>query len=146
MAAVHQIIPMVYGRHFVCSWVHYRAGVQLEKFECEWVDWTLFKQDEEVFAGMKNAISNLKELGLLLRIFHHEECGEYLATTERFQEFVGSAAYLVTLNICFNPEPYCLITLEHIVGQLHWPHLEHIGCEAITATEDKPSRLSAQTC
>ncbi|KAK3170057.1 hypothetical protein OEA41_009442 [Lepraria neglecta] len=115
----------------------YRAGVQFERFECEWVDWTLLKQDEEIFADMKRTVSNLKELSLLLSIFHHEEeCGEYLATTGRFQEFVSSAPYLVTLNVSFNPEAYCPITLEHIVGQFHWPHLEHIGCEAITATED----------
>ena len=114
----------------------YRAGVQLEKFECEWVDWMLLKQDEEIFADMKRAVSNLKELSLLLSIFHHKECGEYLATTGRFQEFVSSAPYLVASNISFNPEAYCPITLEHIIGEFHWPHLEHIGCEAITATED----------
>ena len=82
----------------------YRANVQLEKFECEWVDWTLLKQDEEIFADMKRAVSSLKELSLLLSIFHHEECGEFLATTGRFQEFVSSAPYLVTLDISFNPE------------------------------------------
>jgi hypothetical protein len=127
----------------------YQAGTQLETFECGSVDWKLLAQSHEVFAIMKGAVSNLKEMDLLLHLTpggpllplggaqaEVEECKELLASG-RLQDFITSAPYLEVLSIGFHWGPFLSIAdLKITVGGFHWPHLRSVCFENIAATED----------
>ena len=127
----------------------YHAGIQLDTFECGSVDWKLLAQSHEVSAIMKGAVSNLKEMDLLLHLKPFgpllplggaqadvDECEELLASG-RLHDFITSAPHLEALSIGFDWGPFvCPADLKTTVGGFHWPHLRSVYFENVSATKD----------
>ena len=122
----------------------HRAGVQLDKFQCSCVDWTLLKQSEEAFAALKSAIISVRHLDLLFTFDQDDSvlmCAGFFVSG-RLQDFVTSAPLLNSLSIQFEwGENRCPTDLNSVAGHFIWSQLRVVHLEGIKATHDELLRF-----
>ena len=128
----------------------YCAGLKIERFRCEQVNWRILKQKNDVFEVMKKSLRHLRELSITFsfgadQAVHEpgvvrtdEKCSTYLRDSGRLKEFVTSAPDLECLEIRFTCSEYDLLTkFEYVVGDFYWPSLRVVKLGIIQVAEDQ---------
>ena len=136
---VQQMRSLLLGAH--------HAGLKIETLHCGLVSWRILKQDAEIFAHMKNSISNVKNLRLEFSTgnteyddpwtdLEIEQCTTHLETG-RLKDFITAAPNLEILHVGFEfNEPIWATYLKYTVGEHHWPSLKIVKLKMIGTTED----------
>ena len=118
----------------------YFAGLKVETLQYGLIDWRVFDQASETSARMRDSVSNVKNLRLDLVIssWWTPSCS-YLEG--RVRDFITAAPKLEHLQLSFRRDQAEWNTnnasLEHILGDYHWPSLKSINLKTIGTTEDE---------
>lgn len=124
----------------------HQAGVKLENLELGGVSWQLLKQDKDIFAAIKESMSGLRSLDILLCTNIHDldeyfkisdrECDALLKAGKLF-DLVTSSPSLRHLNVEFDVYwGYSLAVLKYVVGDFHWHDLSEVEFTNMQTTEN----------
>lgn len=125
--------------------------LMIQQLHCGYVDWRLFKAEEETFVKLQKAVHNLKDLKLCIStssssddpdddmMYHSSilECAPFFRKG-RLREFVFAAPGLTSLYIEFDTnDPQSPARLVDIVGSLVWPALRRVYFGSISFNSDE---------
>ena len=141
LLGVQQMRSLLLGAH--------SAGLKVEKLDCKLVSWRIMDQDNETFAKMRDAVSNIKEMrlhlytcGLAIEERHVDD--EYIRSFRHLKkgslkDFVTAAPHLVHLSLEFQSDDYNYFkptSLKHLVGEHYWPFLKTLHLNLIRTSEE----------
>ena len=125
----------------------YHAGLKIEVLYCGLVSWRILQQDTEIFARMRESVSNVKDLILEFapgnagpdETWAEDEiaaCSSYLEAG-RLKDLLTAAPNLEHLQIGFQfNAPLLPAHLGNTVGDYHWPSLKTVKLTMLGTTED----------
>lgn len=134
---VQPLVSLLLGLH--------ETGRKIKSLECGFVHWRIFQQDDEVFAKMKESLSELQQLTLSISVGHGRfsriEMQIYVQglTTclegGQIRDLIGSASNLVQLNFSYPRETWhCPSDLKSVIGDVHWPRLTEVTLDTLIIT------------